>query len=486
MKRYKIFQIVLIAIISALYMTSCSTSSDLPYDDVYYSAKKSNTKTLSQSNLSNDVYESSSSTGDYQSYYNGENSTSTDVPVGAGAYGNDYSSGDENYSDEDIYYDSDYESRINRFNNEGSSMGYYDDYYTGDGCNCSGGSNWNMSFGIGMGLGWGMSYGYGWPYYGYPSYGWGYPYYGWGYPSYGWGYPHYGYPYYGGGYYPDYGYGYASTYRPRGSHGGGTNVPRTGSRGSSGISNPTYGEKTVVAGGGTFNTRSDGAYTSGSGTVGNGSTRPAGSIRVNPGTLPSTSVADKSSKQRIDKPRSQGQVSAKETSNTERYRKPKQSTRAAVSQKPRYEKPKSYRTLPTQQTRSSKEYAAPKKINQSSRQPTNTNVRTNTRKPVNQPNTNYNRNTNTRSNVNRSASVKQNNTRTRSTTTRSTTKLSTPSRSKSTPSRSYSTPSRSYSSPSRSYSSPSKSSSSSSGGSNRSSGGGSSSSSSSRSSGGRR
>ncbi len=486
MKDLRIYQLVLLVSVSVFLISSCSTSSSLPEDDVYYSATKSGSRTAPNgSTLSNEVYESSSSTGDYQSYYKGETSTESQVAVGAGAYGSDYETTDENYSEDDIYYDSDYESRIKRFNNEDSDMGYYDDYYTGgDGCGCSGGSNWSMSFGIGMGYGWGMGYGYGWPYYGYPYYG--YPYYGYGggyWGGYNNGYwngywdGYYGYPY-GGGYYPEYGYGYTSYYGPRGGgSGGGTNVPRTGSRGTSGSVNPTYDDKTIVAGsGGTLSSRSDGALVAG-GTIGSsnqnqGKSRPAESVRVKPETLSSKSVVDNSTAQRIEKPRSQGQVQG-QRAKTETYRKPEQSNRAKTSQKPPYEKPQSYRKLPSQQARSSKEYVAPKRSTTSTTaKSTSTNTRTNTRRTVNAPNSNYNRSTtNSRSNVKSiSSPTRQTNTRT----TTSTTRKTTPSKSKSSTSkRSYSSPSKSYSSPSRSYSSPSRSSSS--GSSSRSSGGGSSS-----------
>jgi hypothetical protein len=465
-----------ISLITLFIISSCSTTSSLPYDDVYYSSKD-NVGKQPASTLSEDVYKSSSSTGDYQSYYKGNESEVSQVPVGAGAEGNQQYSSEGN-SSEDIYYDSDYESRIKRFNNEGSSLGYYDDYYTdGNACGCgNSNSNWSFSVGIGAGYGWGwsMGYGYGWPYY-----GWGYPYYGWGYPYYGGSYwagynngywngywdGYYGYPGYGGGYYPDYGYGYGSTYRPRNGRGGGSNVPRTGERGSSGITNPAYREKTVVAGGSGFARSGDNGLGSGGGSIGGGNqgnskTRPAESIRVKPVKSDNKSDVRAKNNPTDRKPVIKNETGLKTNTGTG-YRKPVESSKTDIKAKPRYEKPKSYRTLPAQQARSGKEYVAPKRNTQPKKRTSNTAVRSNTRKPLNQPNTNYNRSSSTRSRSN-SAVKSRTNTRSRTTTTRT---RSSSSRSSSSPSRSYSSPSRSSASSSRSYSSPTRSSGSSGGGS---------------------
>jgi hypothetical protein len=491
MKEFKIYQSLLLVTLSVFLISSCSTSSSLPYDDVYYSVKKSDDKKVVQDNiLSDDIYKSSTETGDYQSYRKDETAVESTVPVGAGGQGNEIQSSDESASSEDIYYDTDYESRIKRFSNEGSNMDYYDDYYTGgNDCNCNG-SNWNVSVGVGAGFGYGgyMGFSYGWPYYGYPYYG--YPYYGYGYGGYWGGYNH-GYyngywdGYYAGGgyggYYPDYGYGgnYSNTYRPRGSHGGGSSVPRTGSRGSQGNTNPAYREKTVVAGGGSFGSRSNGGSAVSGGKVGSANQtpvrqKPAESVRLKSDVKPNRTDNTQSAKPKIDKPATRQEHTR--PVNTQKYRTP-QNTRSTVSQKPKYEKPKSYRSLPSQQPRSSKEYVAPKRNTAPNRQQSGTNVRT--RKPVNQPKSNYNRSGNSSSNVKRTTPTRSNNS-SRKPAMRTTTRSSSPS--KSSPSKRYSSPKKSYSSPSRSYSSPSRSSGSSGG--SRSTGG--SSSSSSRSGGGRR
>lgn len=453
MKTIKKFSLAVISLIWVFVLSSCSTTSSLPYDDVYYTPGDiSNNQTATA--LSEEVYTSSSSTGDYQSYYKGETSEVEQVPVGDVSEGEYYS--EDTDSNEDIYYDTDYESRIKRFNNEGSSLGYYDDYYTNDyGCNCGGSSNYTVS--LGFGVGWGYPYySYGYPYYGYgyPYYGWGYPYYGYGYPYYGWGGSYWnGYNngywngywdgYYGGGYgggYYDGYYGYSSSYGPRGSRTGGTSVPRTGSRGSTDRENPSYREKTIVAGGGSI-----GSSRTGGGTVSSGSqaqkSRPAESVRV---------------KQENQKNKSTVQGKEFSKTQTERYRKPTGSSKTEVRQKPKYDKPQSYRTLPSQKPRSENKYVAPKRNSQTSNS-SKSNVRTNTRKPVNQPTRNYNRSTKTRSSGTKSVTTP---TRTRTATPKRSTSSSSPSKSYSRPSRSYSSPSRSSSSPSRSYSSPSRSSSS--------------------------
>lgn len=117
----------------------------------------------------------------------------------------------------------DYSSRINRFNNKDTTVGYFDESLAGS-TNSSGGSSPNVNIYLGAGMGFGgyygggFSFGMGW---GYPYYGWGYdpfwsyPYYGWGYPyyGYGWGYPYYGWynPWYNPCCYC-YGYGYYEGY----------------------------------------------------------------------------------------------------------------------------------------------------------------------------------------------------------------------------------------------------------------------------------
>ena len=250
-------------IFSALFLTallsmmSCSSTTSLPKDDVYYipggepeyTANTGYTKHINNSDKNK-----------YQNYSQGEVVT-----------GENNNNQDEDYQTDDEYYDGDYAARIKRFHeSDGSDFDYYDDYYddNSDNCYCSGSNDPDVSISLGFGMGMGFGVGFG--------LGWGYPYYGWGYPYYGWGYPYYGYPYYGWGgsywngywngywdgyygggyypggyyppypYYPDYGYGYGSVYRPRGNRTGGTNLPRYTSTGGTNAGNSGY--KTTVAG----------------------------------------------------------------------------------------------------------------------------------------------------------------------------------------------------------------------------------------------
>jgi hypothetical protein len=122
---------------------------------------------------------------------------------------------------ESDYNDYSYSSRINRFNNKDTTIGYFDEAYSGTASDANqGGSDPNVSISFGIGAGYGGYYG---PSYSYGM-GWGYPYSYWGW-DYGWGYPYYGgyygwgwgYPYYYGGYYPWYNpccycYGYNEYY----------------------------------------------------------------------------------------------------------------------------------------------------------------------------------------------------------------------------------------------------------------------------------
>ncbi|MCK9204138.1 MAG: hypothetical protein M0P58_06845 [Bacteroidales bacterium] len=113
----------------------------------------------------------------------------------------------------DDYNDYSYSSRINRFNNNDTTKGYFDETYTGNTTySGSGSSDPNVNFSLGFGFGnyWGpsMSFGMGW---GYPYSNWGYPYYGWGY-DWGWGYPYYGW--YNPWYYSPYYYPYGCCYCP--------------------------------------------------------------------------------------------------------------------------------------------------------------------------------------------------------------------------------------------------------------------------------
>lgn len=483
------FRLLLLVLIAG-FLYSCSSTSSLPSDDIYYSSK--NTKTPGTYNY-DDYKNSAENLG--QNNVSAQQNTETDQV--SGGYYSEYtenadaatevSGGDsDDYEFIDEYYDSDYAARIKRFNGDGVSNDYYSSEYTDDYCNCGSGSNVSFSFGIGAGYGWSMGYSYGWPYY------WDYPYYSWGYYPY-WRYP-WGYPYYGGsywagynngywngywdgyyngggyypgGYYPE--YGNTIAYRPRGRGAGGGTIPRSRGGRSSDVGSKTGStgnNETVVARGG-VSPRGDATerkYRTTSNDVSDGtSIRPRSEVTSNNST-------GNSNVGRTTREYSKPSTDAQENRNVNRgdYQKPSQSTDRNT---PKYNKPKSYESLPSRQPRSSKEYVRPSTNN-------TTNVRSgNTSNNTNRRSYNPSTGNNTRT------SVKQNNTNTN----RTAKSYTTPSRSNT--SKSYSAPSRS--SNTRSYSSPSRSSSSYSGGSSgtRSSGSSSrssSSSSSSRSGGGRR
>jgi hypothetical protein len=455
-------------------MTACSSTSTLPNDDVYYSSK---TKKASQYDW-DDFQKNAQAHSDNNVTPTSENEYTSNYSSTPEAGVIEEQSQSDDYEFIDEYYDSDYASRISRFNGSGTSDDYYDDGYTSNCCN--GGSNVSMSFGmgVGMGYGWSMGYGYGWPHYGwgYPSYGWGYPYYGgsyWsgynnGYSNGYWDGYYNGGGYYpgGGGYYPD--YGYTASYAPRGKGGrgsGGTNIPRS-SNGRSGyasnkstngdvkkenrVSRSNYVVPKDVSSKKYTNTRS--------GSTGSPTSK---------GTRTEISKANTDTKGVSPKTK----LNAKPRSNTQSYPAKSKIAKPTSSKTdsrgtPKYQKPKTYESLPSRQPRSSKEYVRPNNSNT----------------------------TNTRNSSTYNRSVKQNNVRTNNSSSTRTKaapqrKTNTSSRTVSTP-KSYNSPTRSskssksYSSPSKSYSAPSKSSSS--GSSRSSSSGGRSTSSGTKSGGGRR
>jgi hypothetical protein len=206
-------------LVMAIFFASCSSVSDLPQDEVYYSR---NVKTTGEYDWDN--FQKSA-----QSFDNGNatKNSSGDVYAGSGDIATTVSAIDANNDDQfiDDYYGSNYEERLNRFGSNSTNNGfdYYDGYNSNYGCNC-GQSSLSFGFGVGSygyGSGWSMGYGYGWPhsYYGGSSYWAGYNAgYNAGYYNGYWGYPYYGYPYYG---YPYYGYGGYYGYGPGWGWGGG-------------------------------------------------------------------------------------------------------------------------------------------------------------------------------------------------------------------------------------------------------------------------
>ncbi len=378
----------LILSLAAIFLASCSTISDMPDDDVYYAKKAKNPSEYNWSDFQKNAQSyntGKSKTADGNTTQNvtgdsfGTNSKYQGSAAGAVAVGDiattvksgEDTDGDYQYIDE--YYDSDYESRVNRFgsNSEESGFGYYDGYNSSSGCGCNN-SNWSMSFGMGVGMGmgygmgsgWSMGYGYGWPHYGssfsagysagyYNGYmngyynGWGggyYPYY----PNYGYG--GYGGYYPGGGYIPEYG-GMTSYYGPRNYASGGTTIPRSGGGGS-----------TVERGDGKKS--SGDTYVSGRGsgrtvTTGGGTTAAV----ANTGTNRMSKPADQTSGN-VVAATSGSSVNQGTPEKQEKINKPVKTTGRDVASASRegsrtemkYKKPKSYQSLPSKQPRSSMEY----------------------------------------------------------------------------------------------------------------------------------
>lgn len=449
-------------------VSSCSSVSNMPNDEVYYSKKAKNSSEYNWNDFQKNAQsyndgksKSNSNSGDLQEGNVYSSAAPTD-DISTTVEGENFE-GDYQYVDD--YYDNTYEERINRFgsNSSGSNFDYYDGYYGNSACNCGGGSNWSMSFGMGMGYGmgyYGMGYGYGgFPYYGYPYYG--YPFYNsysagyaagynagywngaFGYPYYG--YPVYGYPYYGygGGGYPDY-YASSGYYGPRGSRTSGTTIPVSrSSRSPEDGDGMKRGDDTYVSGTGNaavVGGRSGNVITSQSGGSAQRLDKPVEVSQNDISTVVSRNGAGTT-----------GTVSKSQISTQEPLQKPSASKQNVVSGRtyekpssgskmpePKYQKPKSYQSLPSQKVRSSQEYVSP-----ANRAPVTKSMTTKTspysreRKPAtaNSQNTTI---TNSRSS--------------------GTSNYSSPTRSSSTssPTRSYSSPTRSSSS--SSYSAPSRSS----------------------------
>ena len=438
----------------ALFMVSCSSSykASTPYDDVYYSEKKSPEYT--EETLTVD-----SETDTYTSrevYNNSEFDPRFSEQEDEYYYDSDeeviyY---DEEFEMED-YYDYTYAARIRRFHEPIPGYGYYDNYYTN-----SYFYNYNpYTYGSSIYLGYNWWY----PYYG-PSlsfgFGWGWPYYNWYYPSYYWGWPYYGGyccccygPYFYGNYWDGYyynSYDYNSPYYgQRGSRGLNSNGTGQGGR-TPRIPGENNEDAIIAAKGTNLGNSNITAVPSASKTSDIPGTS---SKKISGKTSGNTNISAKS---KLEKPVS---ITSKSDpgSNTGKQRYTPQNKSKYKSKntytrpEKRYSKPKTYQAPEYRKTRSSKEYSSPKVISNR-----NTDTQSNTKKSYSRPGksssnpvyskpSNINRN-NTKTSRSNSKSYKvpsKSNTRS----------YSTPSRS---PSKSYSTPSRSSS---RSYSSPSRSSS---------------------------
>ena len=244
-------------LISAIFLlAACSTSYDSAstYDDVYYTPKSENSQQVATtqssgttslnygSNTSTKPIEKSTETtsniDDYSAYETYYLTESGDTLPSAET---EYSYVEDGY---DEYYDYEYASLINRFDNPTGNFGYYSPIYS-------------PGVSVNMGYGWGypssyfsLGFGYGW---GYPSY-----YNPWYYPYYGYGYG-YGCGYYGNSYWAGYNNGYYNGYYA----GGGGYYPGGGGEGSGYYPGDYYGPRTprsgsLVGDGGSRESRADG------------------------------------------------------------------------------------------------------------------------------------------------------------------------------------------------------------------------------------
>ncbi len=393
----KIKYILFTAVIfSFLFITACSTTSNIPQDDVYYSTTPHNNVTAKATPSATQQQKSA------QVYQQGkvENiSQQSGQTV----------SGDQ--------YNVDYSARLKRFHQSGdTSLDYYDSHFSGKHADTTKqqstttiitpsvslnlgfgspyfGSSW--SFGFGSYAGWDTGFGYGWgypaygwgysPFYAYyppyigwgnPYYGWGNPYYGWNSPYYGWGYPAYGwgYPGWNSGYYPPYyngypAYGYkAGIYQPRINRGGGSSIPRSvGGSGiyyNRGVKSASKKTGVVSHNRARLNPDHNGKLLKPNGNSG----RPAGSMRYN-SALAKMRMEKAHEQNKLTKPggntgyrnpngnrSSRFGISEPGNRSVEHFRKPPAYLREENMPRPRFQKPKQYQSLESRSTRSSKEF----------------------------------------------------------------------------------------------------------------------------------
>ncbi len=375
---------------------------------------------------------------------------------------------------ENDYNDYSYSSRIDRFNTQDTTVGYFDEAYSGSTSDVIQSSNDpNVSIYLGSGYGgyYNPSFSFG--------YGWGYPYSSWGW-DYGWGW---GYPYYYGGYGPWYGsyynpwyysccycYGYNEYYPPyyasNNYYGPRTSLHRSdggayssNSRAASTSNNSAF-KRIEQRNGTTSYSRSSSQSTTRNAT-------PSGqTVRSTGRTTPVNQE-----KYRYTRPANDRQAGAQRTTTQKTTRTQAQARTQQPT--PRYIKPEnvnpaqrsgsaqSYSSPVYRQPKSSKEYLAPRSQNQGSARSTNQN--TAVRSGSGTTNNGY-RQPSTQGNSNRTYSAPTRSGSSGSASPRSNTNYSAPTRSgNATPSQparsgnsgSYSTPSNSnsggsYSAPSRS------------------------------------
>ncbi len=121
-----------------IFLASCSTVSEIPNDDVYYSKKVKNNGEYDW----NDFQKHAQTFGDGNSNSSGGTATGGEVIAGGTAASSSdiattVEGGDANADNRfiDEYYDDTYAERINRFDDNSSNSGfdYYDGYNTNSG-----------------------------------------------------------------------------------------------------------------------------------------------------------------------------------------------------------------------------------------------------------------------------------------------------------------------------------------------------------------
>jgi hypothetical protein len=379
-------------ILSFLLFTACSTTQNIPQDDVYYSTSPHNPVATVKTTTTVSPSGSKTSAPAYREGAVEKVNLSSGQTTSAGDnYDVDYSArlkkfhqaGDtslnENYTTDSITRTSQKtgQTTVTTTTNVSLGLGFDSPYF---------GSSWSFDFGSPL-------WGYGW---GYPFYGWNYPYYNsyyaWGVPYYGWDYPYFGgfYPYFGYSpyYYDDcyscyyplggaYGYG-RSIYGHRARRGGGSFVPRSsvsggialfghqkaspgvnGSRTGTSVSQKRVpitprGQKGQIAKPGSVNTRPVGSMRYRSELV-----KQQQELLQRQGKLAKPTGGTINRGNRSGNRNAQSGISESRNRGAEGYRNPPAFRREETLPKPRFQKPKQYQSLESQSMRSSKEFYRP-------------------------------------------------------------------------------------------------------------------------------
>ncbi len=386
---------------SFLFITACSTTQNVPQDDVYYSTTphrnntaKTTTAVASAANRQNRTKNYHEGTVEDISTTSGQASSGSGYNVDYAArlkklhQSNDtsFNAYNNNYANHNARKDSLKKSKSAVSANYTLNLGFGSPYF---------GSSW--SFGFGPFYGWDMGFGWGYPDWGwgYPGWGWGYPDWGWSYPGWGWGYPYYGFypPYYGFyspyydyyapyyGYYPPYFPVYpvngSVVYQPRIQRRSGSTIPYSRSLGSSGVYMNLKNAKvagrraSVVASGKRVPVNPEGKNGKMVKPNGNNS-RPVGSMRYS-AELAKLRSEEIRSQGKLNKPGGGGVTGRNPAGNRssrfgisesrnrmENFQKPPAFRQEENMPRPRFRKPKQYQSLGSRSARSSREfYRAP-------------------------------------------------------------------------------------------------------------------------------